>query len=72
MLFGFGKRNSPNSTRSSPNSARGSPNNKSLKNKMNASRKAAIAQLNLYKSKASKIFTKKAGSRSRRSSSRKH
>ncbi len=75
MVFGFGKRTSPNaapnSARSSPsNSTRGSPNNKTLKNKMNASRKAALAQLNLYKSRASKMLTRKAGGKKNKSKSR--
>jgi hypothetical protein len=74
MVFGFGKRTSPNtaqnSARGSPNSARGSPNNKTLKNKMNASRKAALAQLNLYKSRASKMLTRKAGGKKNKSKSR--
>ena len=63
MVFGFGKRTSPNAGKTP------SPNNKTLKNKANAARKAAIAQLNMYKARA---VTKKGGrsSRSRRSNSR--
>ena len=60
MVFGFGKRTSPNAGKTP------SPNNKTLKNKANAARKAAIAQLNMYKARA---VTKKGG-RSSRSNSR--
>lgn len=52
MVFGFGKRTSPNAGKTP------SPNNKTLKNKANAARKAAIAQLNMYKARA---VTKKGG-----------
>jgi len=54
MLFGFGKRTTPNAGPSKTPS----PNNKTLKNKANAARKAALTQLNIYKSKA---VTRKGG-----------
>lgn len=60
MLFGFGKRTTPNTGPSKTPS----PNNKTLKNKANAARKAALTQLNIYKSKAA--ATRKGGRSNKR------
>ena len=58
-MFGFSKQPRP--------SPPASPNNKTLKNRANAARKAALAQLNLYKSK---VAIKRGGKRSTKRSTK--